>query len=90
MQFTCKMLRDQGASVITIENNKEAALNINGDLFAAKGQSQTIKLDLKVEKDREFLLTKLIPISHVIIESYRPGIMEKLGLGPDVVHKINP
>jgi crotonobetainyl-CoA:carnitine CoA-transferase CaiB-like acyl-CoA transferase len=49
-----------------------------------------LELDLKSQKDREFLLTEIIPKVDVLLESYRPGTMEKLGLSPEVVHKINP
>lgn len=52
--------------------------------------SESISLDLKNPKDKEQLLTEIIPKVDVILESYRPGTMEKLGLSPQVVHKINP
>jgi alpha-methylacyl-CoA racemase len=45
---------------------------------------------LKNERDREFLLKDIIPQIHVFLESYRPGVMERLGLAPEVVHGINP
>ena len=45
---------------------------------------------MKSQKDREYLLTEILPKVDVLLESYRPGIMEKLGLGPEIVHKVNP
>ncbi len=48
-----------------------------------------MQLDLKSQKDREFLLTEIIPKVDVLLESYRPGTMEKLGLSPEVIHKFN-
>jgi hypothetical protein len=37
-----------------------------------------------------WLLTHTIQKADVLVEPFRPGVMEKLGLGPDVVMKINP
>lgn len=57
--------------------------------FMTKGKSE-ISLDLKNDKDREFLLNEVIPHINVLLESYRPGTMEKLGLSPEIVHQKNP
>lgn len=48
-----------------------------------------IALDLKKPKATE-LVRKLCKVSDVIIEPFRPGVMEKLGLGPEVLLKDNP
>ncbi len=50
---------------------------------------RTIALDLKDGADIE-LLRGLIADAHVLIENFRPGTLERLGLGPDVLHEINP
>lgn len=39
---------------------------------------------------REFILKKVIPQIDILIESFRPGVMERLQLGPSEVHAINP
>jgi len=49
-----------------------------------------LSLNLKDKSKRNFLLQEVIPKVDVLIESYRPQVMENLGLGPDVVHRINP
>ena len=36
------------------------------------------------------LLRKLVATAHVFIENFRPGTLEEMGLGPDVLHAINP
>lgn len=54
-----------------------------------RGKSH-ITLNLKKDRDRAFLIIDVIPHIDVILESYRPGVMEKLGLSPDVIHDINP
>jgi alpha-methylacyl-CoA racemase len=50
---------------------------------------RTISLNLKKPKAVD-IMKKLCKNSDVIIEPYRPGVMEKLGLGPDVLMKENP
>jgi crotonobetainyl-CoA:carnitine CoA-transferase CaiB-like acyl-CoA transferase len=50
---------------------------------------RTIALDLKDEADSELLLS-LLDDAHVLVENFRPGILERLGLGPDVLLARNP
>lgn len=50
---------------------------------------RTIDLDLKNDTDKEVLL-RLLDDAHVLVENFRPGILERLGLGPDVLHARNP
>ena len=51
---------------------------------------QSIQLNLRKENDLKFLLEAIIPSIDVIMESYRPGTLEKLGVSPTKVHSINP
>jgi crotonobetainyl-CoA:carnitine CoA-transferase CaiB-like acyl-CoA transferase len=50
---------------------------------------RTIALDLKDDADREVLL-RLLDRAHVAVENFRPGTLERLGLGPDELHRRNP
>jgi crotonobetainyl-CoA:carnitine CoA-transferase CaiB-like acyl-CoA transferase len=50
---------------------------------------RTIALDLKSEPDVAVLLG-LVADADVVVENFRPGTLERLGLGPDVLHGINP
>jgi crotonobetainyl-CoA:carnitine CoA-transferase CaiB-like acyl-CoA transferase len=50
---------------------------------------RTIALDLKDETDRALLLD-LVADAQVVVENFRPGTLERLGLGPDVLHARNP
>jgi crotonobetainyl-CoA:carnitine CoA-transferase CaiB-like acyl-CoA transferase len=50
---------------------------------------RTIALDIKDDDDRHTLLM-LLDRSHVLVENFRPGTLERLGLGPDVLHARNP
>jgi len=49
---------------------------------------RTIALDLKSPDDLE-MLRRLVADADVLIENFRPGTLERLGLGPDVLHGIN-
>ena len=50
---------------------------------------RTVVLDVKDDADRDVLLA-LIDDAHVLVENSRPGTMERLGLGPDVLLERNP
>ena len=50
---------------------------------------RTIVLDVKVDADREVLLG-LLEEADVLVENSRPGTLERLGLGPDVLHARRP
>lgn len=50
---------------------------------------RTVVLDVKDVADRELLL-RLVDDAHVLVENSRPGTMERLGLGPDVLLERNP
>lgn len=55
----------------------------------ANRNKRTIALDLKNDSDRDVLVT-LLRNAHVLIENFRPGTLERLGLSPDQLHEINP
>jgi crotonobetainyl-CoA:carnitine CoA-transferase CaiB-like acyl-CoA transferase len=89
-------LADQGAEVIKIEDPKV------GDPLRAwrwKGQSlywkvyarnkKSLALNLRPQAGRDVLLD-LLATSQVLIENYRPGTLEQMGLGPDVLWARNP
>ncbi len=50
---------------------------------------RVIALDLKDDVDRT-LLVHLLRDANVLVENFRPGTLERLGLGPDELHAINP
>ncbi len=50
---------------------------------------RTIALDLKDAADLA-VLRELLADAHVLVENFRPGTLERLGLAPDGLHKINP
>jgi alpha-methylacyl-CoA racemase len=84
--FACMLLSDMGADVIRIDR-PEARLGDRTDIIG-RGRS-TVLLDLKDGKDREQVKT-LLSHADVLVEGFRPGVMERLGLGPDAVAVLNP
>lgn len=95
--LSAMLLADFGATVIKVEppqgdSSRRAGWNIDGTsawwrLFGRNKYSVT--LDLKQEKARDVML-RLLDGADVLIENMRPGKLEQLGLGPDVLHARNP
>lgn len=91
--FCAMMLADMGAEVLRISGPRspgEGSFALLGTRFdvLARGR-QTVTLDLKQECDVETALG-LITEADALIEGFRPGVMERLGLGPDVCLSRNP
>ncbi len=89
-------LADFGAEVIKIEDPDKGdplrAWQVAGKSLFWKVYSRNKKslaLDLRNARARELLLA-LVERSHVLIENYRPGTLERMGLGPAVLHAKNP
>ena len=89
------MLADFGAEVIKIETPEGDPLRdwlvggvaANWKVYARNKKS--VCLDLRRKESKELLL-KLADTAAVLIENFRPGTLEKMGLGPDVLHARNP
>lgn len=88
--FSCMMLADMGADVLRIDR----AMNVGGE---GKVQPKfnnllrgrkNIAIDLKNPEGVELALS-LCEKADILIEGFRPGVMERLGLGPDVVFARN-
>lgn len=97
---TCgMMLADFGAEVIKIEklpggddtrNYKEPRVNgTSGPFLMMNRNKRGVALNLKHERGREVLL-RLAKGADVLTENYRRGTLEKLGVGYDVLSKVNP
>ena len=90
-----QLLGDFGAEVIKIEPPagdtlrawKTRGIDANWKLYARNKKS--LCLELRKPAAREIVL-KLVKTAAVFIESFRPGMLEKIGLGPDVLFGINP
>lgn len=84
--FCCMLLSDMGADVVRID--RKAGSRPLGNDIAARGR-RSIALDTKDPADVAMALA-LIEKADVLIEGFRPGVMERLGLGPDVALARNP
>jgi alpha-methylacyl-CoA racemase len=84
--FACMLLADMGAEVVRIDRPGSGATDPR-DLI---GRGRTnIALDLKDPQAIAQALD-LLERADALIEGFRPGVMERLGLGPDVVATRNP
>lgn len=88
--FCGKLLADHGASVIRIgrPGGQPNGLAAGGENLLIENRP-TIELDLKSAEERA-LVRALVRQAHVLIEGYRPGVMERLGLGPEECWALNP
>lgn len=95
--YCARLLADVGAEVIKIEPPEGDEMRLRAPL--RDGQSayfgqlnagkQSIALDLK-SPDAIKLVHRLVESADIVVENFRPGVMERLGLGFEVLRKINP
>ena len=96
--FCAMLLADMGAEVVRVDR----AANVGHDTSAAGGPAgeeyrynllarsrRNIAVDLK-NRDGVDATLRLIDRADALIEGFRPGVMERLGLGPDICLKRNP
>ncbi|MGZ5819290.1 MAG: CaiB/BaiF CoA transferase family protein [Burkholderiaceae bacterium] len=91
-------LADMGAEIIKIEDTGvgdyartmgHVKNEVSHFFIAINRGKQSMRLDLKDAKQREEFL-KMVETADVVVESYRPGVMNKLGLGWEVLKQRNP
>src|SRR5882757_6918160 len=89
-------LADFGAEVIKIEDPRKGDplrdwrtnnISVHWKVYARNKKSVTLNLRTAEGMD---LLRKLVATAQVFIENYRPGTLEQMGIGPDVLHALNP
>jgi crotonobetainyl-CoA:carnitine CoA-transferase CaiB-like acyl-CoA transferase len=97
-QYCTMMLGDLGAEVLKVEEPREGdygrwgdgARTYESDAFVmANRNKKSMKLNLKHEMGRE-ILKKLAEEYDVLVESFRPGVMDRLGVGYKDMKKVNP
>ncbi|MBT8196950.1 MAG: CoA transferase, partial [Acidimicrobiia bacterium] len=87
--FAAMVLADLGADIIRIDRPSALAASVSpGSDYLLRGR-RSVVIDLKTEAGIEVALD-LIARSDFLIEGLRPGVMERLGLGPDACHDRNP
>ncbi|MBS1881401.1 MAG: CoA transferase [Actinobacteria bacterium] len=86
-----------GADVIKVEPPRGDLLRLRGSRIrgalypfcALNSNKRGVTIDLKLDAGRELLL-EMIEAADVLVENFRPGVMERLGLGPERTLEVNP
>ena len=97
--FCTMLLADMGAEVFKVEPPWGDASRTASRYPVVEGQNayfmfvnrnkKSIALDLKSEKGVE-VLKELVKISDVVVENFRPGVMDRLGIGYEDLKEVNP
>jgi crotonobetainyl-CoA:carnitine CoA-transferase CaiB-like acyl-CoA transferase len=87
--FAAMMLADLGADVIVVHRPRSGPVVGLIDRPVTDRGKRSLVLDLKSDADRDVLF-KLLAHADGLIEGFRPGVMERLGLGPDICRGVNP
>lgn len=89
--YATLLMADLGADVILIErpSGGDPARQFPGFYEALNRNKRSVILDLKSKQGRVDLL-RLVETADVLLEGYRPGTMDRLGIGVDNLHKVNP
>ena len=88
--FASMLLADYGADVVKVESRAGREFRPPGSerdsyfFLSSNRGKRSLTLDLKAEAGRE-LLERLMPHFDVLIENFRPGVMQRLGLGADAL-----
>src|SRR6478609_1023879 len=85
----CMILADLGADVIRVERPGGQALAGGGSHMLLNRGRPSVALDLK-NPDAIATVKRLVADADVLVEGMRPGVMERLGLGPDDLALVNP
>lgn len=99
--WATQFLGDMGAEIIKIERPKvgewERGLAIMGELLAGESacfyamnrNKKSVAINLKDPRGKEIVL-KLAATCDLAVENYRPGVLDRLGLGYEDLKKVNP
>jgi len=98
--WATQKLADMGADVVKIERiggEWERRLHAGGELLdgvspfflAMNCNKRSVELDLKSDEGREVALD-IVAEADALVENFRPGVMDELGLGYEDVQEVNP
>ena len=85
--FACMLLGDMGAEIVRIERPGTPVADVHD--FVGRSRTSVVQLDLKSPAARLEAL-ELIARADALVEGFRPGVMERLGLGPDTALEAHP
>ena len=80
----CSLMSDLGANVLRIDRNFDSRLGVPRDRrtdLLRRGR-KSVSIDLKNPKGVQTVI-RLIEVSDVVVDPFRPGVTEKLGIGPE-------
>jgi alpha-methylacyl-CoA racemase len=87
--FAAMLLADLGADVVRVDRPGGAGLAINPEYDITNRNKRSVVIDLKAE-DGPSRVLDLVERADILIEGYRPGVAERLGVGPETCHARNP
>jgi alpha-methylacyl-CoA racemase len=90
--FAAMLLSDMGAEVVRVDRREAADLGLPGrepKFDVLHRGRRSIAVDVKAQAGRE-VVTRLARQADAIVEGFRPGVMERLGLGPEILLAVNP
>lgn len=100
--YACYQLALMGAEVVKVErpgsgdlarqlgaDPARSAANMGISFLAQNAGKASVTLNLKAQAGKD-LLKRLVTDADVLVENYRPGVMDRLGLGYEVLRAVNP
>ncbi|WP_197084803.1 CaiB/BaiF CoA transferase family protein [Saccharothrix sp. ST-888] len=87
--FAAMLLADLGADVVRVDRPGPVALGQDPDFDVTNRNKRSVVIDLK-SPEGPGLVLDLVERAHLLIEGYRPGVAERLGVGPQVCLDRNP
>jgi alpha-methylacyl-CoA racemase len=87
--FACMVLGDLGADVVRVDRAGSVSDTSVPPMDSLGRNRRSVAVDLKQPEGVETVL-KLVESSDVLVEGFRPGVAERLGVGPDVCLERNP
>lgn len=87
--FAAMLLADLGADVVRVDRPSGTGLAINTEYDITNRNKRSVIIDLKAP-DGAARVLDLAARADILIEGYRPGVAERLGVGPEACHARNP
>ncbi|MFF8352415.1 CaiB/BaiF CoA transferase family protein [Streptomyces chartreusis] len=87
--FAAMLLADLGADVVRVDRPGGTGLAINTEYDITNRNKRSVIIDLK-SPDGPARVLDLAARADILIEGYRPGVAERLGVGPEACHARNP
>jgi alpha-methylacyl-CoA racemase len=87
--YAATLLADMGARVIRIDRAGPQASEVDPSLDMLRRNRESIAVDIRDPKGAA-IVRRLVEHADILLEGFRPGVVERLGLGPDDLWRVNP